>query len=86
MKKTFNLFGCCDAEEKNSIYYYYNQNEKYIKDNLGMVIKPDIFTWKSQRIIEIQIKKENLEFNKLEDENNHLPDYQQFLERNNTFS
>ena len=42
IKKTFNLFGCCDAEEKNSIYYYYNQNEKYIKDNLGMVIKPDI--------------------------------------------
>ena len=42
VKKPFKLFSCCEAEEKNSIYYYYNQNEKYIKDNLGMVIKPDV--------------------------------------------
>ena len=42
VKKPFKLFNCCEAEEKHSIYYYYNQNEKYIKENLGMVVKPDI--------------------------------------------
>ena len=42
IKKPFKLFNCCEAEERDSIFYYYNQNEKYIKDNLGMVIKQDI--------------------------------------------
>ena len=42
VKKNFKLFSCCEAEEKNSIYYYYEQNEKYIKDNLGLVVKKDI--------------------------------------------
>jgi hypothetical protein len=42
VKKTFKLFDCCEAEEKNNEYFYYNQNEKYIHDNLGMVVKPDI--------------------------------------------
>ena len=42
IKKKTKLFSCCEAEEKASIYYYYNQNEKYIKDNLGMVVKQDI--------------------------------------------
>lgn len=42
IKKQFKLFSCCEAEEKNNIYYYYNQNEKYIRDNLGMVVKPDV--------------------------------------------
>ena len=40
--KPFKLFGCCQTEEKANIFYYYNQNEKFIKDNLGMVIKPDL--------------------------------------------
>ena len=40
--KPFKLFNCCEAAEKDNIYYYYNQNEKYIQDNLGMVIKQDI--------------------------------------------
>ena len=39
IKKTFRLFDCCDIEEKNSIYYYYNQNEKYIKDDTNLIIK-----------------------------------------------
>ena len=54
-----------------------------------LISKLDIFKLKlksRKNIKKIQKKKENLEFNKLEDENNHLPDYQQFLERNNTFS
>ena len=42
IKKPFKLFNCCNSEEKDNIYYYYNQNEKYIKDNLGMVVKPDV--------------------------------------------
>ena len=41
IKKNFKLFSCCDIEEKNSIYFYYNQNEKYIKDNMGLIIKDD---------------------------------------------
>ena len=41
VKKKFKLFNCCDADEKNSVYYYYNQNEKYIKDNMSLVIKGD---------------------------------------------
>ena len=40
--KPFKLFNCCEVEEKNNIFYYYNQNEKFIKDNLGMVVKPDL--------------------------------------------
>ena len=42
LQKPFKLFNCCEAEEKANIFYYYNQNEKFIKDNLGMVIKPDL--------------------------------------------
>ena len=63
--------------------YNRNMNEK------TLISKLDIFKRKlksRKNIKKIQKKKENLEFNKLEDENNHLPDYQQFLERNNTFS
>ena len=40
--KPFKLFNCCEVEEKSNIFYYYNQNEKFIKDHLGMVIKPDL--------------------------------------------
>ena len=39
IKKNFNLFSCCEVSEKKSIYFYYNQNEKYIKDNMGLVVK-----------------------------------------------
>ena len=42
LQKPFKLFNCCEAEEKTNIFYYYNQNEKFIKENLGMVIKPDL--------------------------------------------
>ena len=38
----FKLFHYCEVEEKINIFYYYNQNEKFIKDHLGMVIKPDL--------------------------------------------
>ena len=40
--KPFKLFNCCQVEEKSNIFYYFNQNEKFIKDNLGMVVKPDL--------------------------------------------
>ena len=43
IKKPFKLFNCCNSEEKDNIYYYYNQNEKYIKDNFSLVVKPDIY-------------------------------------------
>ena len=36
LKKSFKLFNCCEIEEKNNLFYYYNQNEKFIKDHLGM--------------------------------------------------
>ena len=39
VKKNFKLFSCCEISEKKSIYFYYNQNEKYIKDNTGLVVK-----------------------------------------------
>ena len=42
LEKPFKLFSCCEADDKNNIFYYFNQNEKFIKDNLGMVIKPDL--------------------------------------------
>ena len=42
LTKPFSLFNCCDIGEKNNINFYYNQNAKYIKDNLGMVVKPDL--------------------------------------------
>ena len=40
--KQFKILNCCEAEDKNDLYYYYNQNEKFIKDHLGMVIKSDL--------------------------------------------
>ena len=42
LEKPFKLFNCCEVDDKNNIYYYFNQNEKYIKEHLGMVIKPDL--------------------------------------------
>ena len=46
--KPFKLFNCCEAEEKNNIFFYYNQNEKFIKDHLGMVIKNDLSDFDSE--------------------------------------
>jgi hypothetical protein len=39
IKKDFKLFSCCEIVEKKSIYFYYNQNEKYIKDNIELIVK-----------------------------------------------
>ena len=39
IKKNFNLFSCCDISEKKSVYFYYDQNEKYLKDNMGLIVK-----------------------------------------------
>ena len=39
IKKNFSLFSCCEIAEKKSIFFYYNQNEKYIKDNSGLIVK-----------------------------------------------
>ena len=41
VKKKFKFFNCCEADEKYSIYSYYNQNEKYIKNNFGLIVKED---------------------------------------------
>jgi hypothetical protein len=39
IEKDFKLFSCCEIVEKKSIYFYYNQNEKYIKDNIELIVK-----------------------------------------------
>ena len=39
IKKSFKLFNCCEIAEKKSVFFYYNQNEKYIKDNIGLIVK-----------------------------------------------
>ena len=39
IKKEFKLFDCCVSEEKNNIYTYYEQNEKYIKKDMALVVK-----------------------------------------------
>jgi hypothetical protein len=41
VKKKFKFFNCCEADEKYSIYSYYNQNEKYIKSHFGLSVKED---------------------------------------------
>jgi len=41
IKKNFKLFSCCNIDEKKNLYFYYNQNEKYIKDNNRLVVKED---------------------------------------------
>ena len=39
VKNKFKLFSCCEISEKKSVFSYYNQNEKYIQDNMGLVVK-----------------------------------------------
>ena len=41
VKKKFKFFNCCEADEKYSIYSYYFQNEKYIKNHFGLSVKED---------------------------------------------
>ena len=39
IKKDFKLFDCCVSDDKNNVYTYYEQNEKYIKKDMALVIK-----------------------------------------------
>ena len=39
IKKEFKFFDCCVSDEKNNIYTYYEQNEKYIKKDMSLVVK-----------------------------------------------
>ena len=39
IKKEFKFFDCCVSDEKNNIYTYYEQNEKYIKKDVSLVVK-----------------------------------------------
>ena len=41
VKKEFKLFDCCVSEEKNNIYTYYEQNEKYIKNDMALVVQDE---------------------------------------------
>ena len=41
VKKKFKFFNCCEADETYSIYSYYCQNEKYIKNHSGLIVKED---------------------------------------------
>ena len=39
VKKEFKLFDCCASDEKNNIYAYYEQNEKYLKKDVSLTVK-----------------------------------------------
>ena len=39
IKKDFKLFDCCVSDDKNNIYTYFEQNEKYIKKDMALVVK-----------------------------------------------
>ena len=39
VKKEFKLFDCCVSDEKNNIYSYYEQNEKYLKKDVSLTVK-----------------------------------------------
>ena len=39
VKKEFKLFDCCGSGDKNNIFTYYEQNEKYIKNDVSLVVK-----------------------------------------------
>ena len=41
VKKEFKLFDCCVSEDKNNIYTYYEQNEKYIKNDMALVVQDE---------------------------------------------
>jgi len=41
VKKEFKLFDCCASDEKNNIYTYYEQNEKYIKNDMALVVQDE---------------------------------------------
>ena len=42
IKEKSNFFSCCDISENENIFYYYTQNEKYVKLNRMITIKDDI--------------------------------------------
>ena len=67
VKKEFKLFDCCVSEDKNNIYTYYEQNEKYIKNDMSLVVKDE------DNESESLIKNNNTEEVKLYDfENNSV--------------
>ena len=67
VKKEFKLFDCCVSEDKNNIYTYYEQNEKYIKKDMSLVVKDE------DNESESLIKNNNTEEVKLYDfENNSV--------------
>ena len=41
IKKPFNLFNCCDVEERTNLLFYYNQNEKEIQKHISLVVRID---------------------------------------------
>lgn len=42
LRKNQIFFSCCDISENENIFYYYTQNEKYVKLNRMITIKDDI--------------------------------------------
>ena len=65
VKKDFKLFDCCVSDEKSNIYSYYEQNEKYIKNNMGLIVKDE------DEESESFIKNNNTQEVKLYDYNNN---------------
>ena len=41
IKRGFKLFNCCNVEESSNIFYYYNQNEKFIQQHMNLIVKRD---------------------------------------------
>ena len=41
VKREFKLFDCCVSDDKNNIYTYYEQNEKYLKKEMTLSVKDE---------------------------------------------
>ena len=39
VKKEFKLFDCCISDDKNNIYTYYEQNERYLNKEMTLIVK-----------------------------------------------
>ena len=65
VKKEFKLFDCCVGEEKNNIYSYYEQNEKYLKKDVSLTVKNE------DEESESYLKNNNTQEVKLYDYNNN---------------
>ena len=90
-------FNCCNTEEKNEIYYYYNQNEKFIWDHLGMVIKSDLSDFDEDSMnnenimnntFEQKLKTEKINkyesiFNNINEKNDKISDNEYLLLKHN---